>query len=149
MNYNVQLMTEDDIYNDLEVGNLSLQEAWTLSSLKKELKNPLAKYIIIKIDNKAIAFAGLWIVANEGQITNIAVHPDYRHNGLGNILIQSLIDNMNKWNCTSLTLEVRTSNIIARKLYTKYGFVEEGIRKNYYHNEDGTKEDAIIMWLRY
>ena len=62
--------------------------------------------------------------------------------------MEALINNMNTWNCNSLTLEVRNSNIIAKKLYSKYGFIEEGIRKNYYHNDDGTKEDAIIMWLR-
>ena len=148
MNYNIQLMTEDDILDILNIGNLSLKEAWTLSSLKNELKNPLARYLILKVDNKVIAFAGLWIVANEGQITNIAVHPDYRNNGFGNLLMKSLIDNMKNWNCNSLTLEVRSSNTIARKLYSKYGFIEEGIRKNYYHCDNGTKEEAIIMWLR-
>lgn len=141
-------MNEKDILDVLDVGNLSLREAWTLESLKKELQNPLAKYIVISSDSKVIAFAGLWIVAGEGQITNIAVHPNCRGKGLGNKLMEALINNMNTWNCNSLTLEVRNSNIIAKKLYSKYGFIEEGIRKNYYHNDDGTKEDAIIMWLR-
>lgn len=148
MNYNTRLMNEKDILDVLDVGNLSLREAWTLESLKKELQNPLAKYIVISSDSKVIAFAGLWIVAGEGQITNIAVHPNCRGKGLGNKLMEALINNMNTWNCNSLTLEVRNSNIIAKKLYSKYGFIEEGIRKNYYHNNDGTKEDAIIMWLR-
>ncbi|MDD5795194.1 ribosomal protein S18-alanine N-acetyltransferase [Clostridium sp. HCP1S3_B4] len=148
MNYNTRLMNEKDILDVLDVGNLSLREAWTLESLKKELQNPLAKYIVISSDSKVIAFAGLWIVAGEGQITNIAVHPNCRGKGLGNKLMEALINNMNTWNCNSLTLEVRNSNIIAKKLYSKYGFIEEGIRKNYYHNDDGTKEDAIIMWLR-
>lgn len=148
MNYNTRLMNEKDILDVLDVGNLSLREAWTLESLKKELQNPLAKYIVISSDSKVIAFAGLWIVAGEGQITNIAVHHNCRGKGLGNKLMEALINNMNTWNCNSLTLEVRNSNIIAKKLYSKYGFIEEGIRKNYYHNNDGTKEDAIIMWLR-
>lgn len=148
MNYNTRLMNEKDILDVLDVGNLSLKEAWTLESLKKELQNPLARYIVISSDSKVIAFAGLWIVAGEGQITNIAVHPNCRGKGLGNKLMEALINNMNTWNCNSLTLEVRNSNIIAKKLYSKYGFIEEGIRKNYYHNDDGTKEDAIIMWLR-
>ena len=69
-------MNEKDILDVLDVGNLSLREAWTLESLKKELQNPLAKYIVISSDSKVIAFAGLWIVAGEGQITNIAVHPN-------------------------------------------------------------------------
>ena len=76
MNYNTRLMNEKDILDVLDVGNLSLREAWTLESLKKELQNPLAKYIVISSDSKVIAFAGLWIVAGEGQITNIAVHPN-------------------------------------------------------------------------
>ena len=118
MNYNTRLMNEKDILDVLDVGNLSLREAWTLESLKKELQNPLAKYIVISSDSKVIAFAGLWIVAGEGQITNIAVHPNCRGKGLGNKLMEALINNMNTWNCNSLTLEVRNSNIIAKKLYS-------------------------------
>ena len=68
MNYNTRLMNEKDILDVLDVGNLSLREAWTLESLKKELQNPLAKYIVISSDSKVIAFAGLWIVAGGGQI---------------------------------------------------------------------------------
>ena len=97
------------------------------------------------MDNKVIGFAGLWTIVDEGHITNIAVHPDYRGKGIGSKLVKSLIDNSKDWYINDLTLEVRYSNKIAQNLYKKYGFIEEGIRKNYYADN---KEDAVIMWRR-
>ena len=85
----------------------------------------------------------MWIVFHEGDITNVAVHPDYRKQGVGNLLIDNLITLCKENNINSLTLEVRESNIPAQSLYKKHGFKEEGVRKNFYNNP---KENAIIMW---
>ena len=87
----------------------------------------------------------MWAIVDEGHITNIAVHPNFREKGVGTILLQSLIDHSKDWGCNSLTLEVRASNDAAKGLYKKFGFLEEGIRKNYYSDNE---EDAIIMWRR-
>jgi len=75
----------------------------------------------------------------------MAVHPKFRENGVGSILLTSLIDRCKDWGCNSLTLEVRSSNNAAKALYKKFGFLEEGLRKNYYRDNE---EDALIMWKR-
>lgn len=145
MSVTLSLMKESDLTDVLEISTLSLKESWSLDSFTKELTNPLAKYIVAKSNNKIIGFAGIWIIVDEGHITNIAVHPEYREKGVGSALVSSLIEKSKEWGCTALTLEVRFSNIPAQNLYKKYGFENDGIRKNYYHDNN---EDAIIMWKR-
>lgn len=120
---------------------------WTLDSITNELNNPLAKYIIAEDleTNKVIGFVGVWIVAGEGDITNIAVNPKYRKHGVASNLLLNLLDICKSLNCNDITLEVRESNIPAQNLYKKFDFKEEGIRKGYY-SDNG--ENAIIMWKR-
>lgn len=146
MNLTLKLMDELDLDGVLEVSSLSLKESWSKEAFAKELSNPLAKYIIAKSDDRIIGFAGVWIIVDEGHITNIAVHPDFRGQGIGSKLVDSLVEKSKTFGCNALTLEVRSSNIVAQNLYEKFGFISEGIRKNYYEDN---KEDALIMWKRY
>ncbi|EKY22202.1 ribosomal protein S18-alanine N-acetyltransferase [Clostridium celatum] len=120
---------------------------WTLDSINNELNNPLAKYVIAQdlSTNEVIGFVGMWIIAGEGDITNIAVNSSYRKQGIASNLFSKLIEFSKEFNCTDITLEVRASNTPAQNLYKKFGFQEEGIRKKYY-SDNG--EDAIIMWKR-
>jgi ribosomal-protein-alanine N-acetyltransferase len=90
-----------------------------------------------------IGFAGLWLMVDEAHITTIAVHPDYRGKGLGELELASLIDIANQIGAKWVTLEVRVSNYIAQNLYRKYGFREAGMRHRYYSDN---QEDALIMW---
>lgn len=146
MKIDISLMTEDDIDEVLNISDLSLKESWSRDSFFNELSNPVAKYLIAKVNDKVVGFAGIWTVLDEGQITNIAVHPDFRNIKIGSALVEGLISNLNEWKLNSITLEVRKSNIPAQNLYKKYGFKEEGLRKRFYSDN---KEDAIIMWYRY
>lgn len=141
----ISLMTEDDIDEVLNISDLSLKESWSRDSFFNELSNPVAKYLIAKVNDKVVGFAGIWTVLDEGQITNIAVHPDFRNIKIGSALVEGLISNLDDWKLNSMTLEVRKSNTPAQNLYKKYGFKEEGLRKRYYSDN---KEDAIIMWYR-
>lgn len=145
MNVTLNQMKASNLNDVLNVSSLSLKESWSRESLEKELSNPLAKYMVAEVNNKVVGFAGLWAICNEGHITNIAVHPNYRGQGIGSKLVESLIENSSSWYINSLTLEVRASNKIAQNLYKKYGFKEEGMRKHYYQDNN---EDAIIMWKR-
>ncbi len=90
-----------------------------------------------------IGFAGLWLMVDEAHITTIAVHPDYRHMGLGEFLLVNLIDIAYSIGAKWVTLEVRVSNYVAQNLYRKYGFREAGLRRRYYSDN---QEDALIMW---
>lgn len=141
--YKIEPMNFSHISGVFDVSTLSLPEAWSIDSIEKELSNKLAKYIVALDNDKVIGFVGMWIVFDEGDITNIAVHPDYRKRGIGDLLIDNLTSFCRENNINSLTLEVRESNIPAQRLYEKHEFKEEGIRKNFY---DNPKENAIIMW---
>ncbi|MFC1908053.1 ribosomal protein S18-alanine N-acetyltransferase [Chloroflexota bacterium] len=89
-----------------------------------------------------VGFAGFWIMAGEAHITNIAVRKLRRRQGVGELLLIAVIDLATGLNARIVTLEVRGSNTIAQSLYHKYGFIQAGIRHNYYIEN---KEDAVIM----
>ncbi len=89
-----------------------------------------------------VGFAGIWIMADEAHITNIAMRESYRRLGVGELLLISIIDRATELNARFITLEVRVSNTAAQSLYHKYGFNQVGLRRGYY-TDDG--EDAILM----
>jgi ribosomal-protein-alanine N-acetyltransferase len=89
-----------------------------------------------------IGFAGLWMLAGEAHITNIAVREKYRRRGTGEALLIGIIELAIKLEAHLITLEVRASNSDAQKLYAKYGFVRVGLRRGYY-TDNG--EDAVLM----
>jgi ribosomal-protein-alanine N-acetyltransferase len=90
-----------------------------------------------------VGYGGLWLNVDEGHVTTIAVAPEYRGRGIGELLLNGLIDQALTLNTDMLTLEVRVSNIVAQQLYLKYGFRTSGTRPRYY-TDNG--EDALIMW---
>ena len=89
-----------------------------------------------------IGFSGIWMMAGEAHITNIAVREQYQRQGIGELLLVSTIDLSREQQAEMMTLEVRESNKIAQNLYSKYGFKQTGIRRGYYLDN---REDAIIM----
>lgn len=138
-------MSIDDIDDVVEVENNCFSIPWSKASFLREIENnEVALYLVAKIENKAVGYIGVWRIIDEGHITNVAVHSDYRGLGIGSMLVSELLSLCKKDGINSFTLEVRKSNDIAQKLYRKYGFEERGIRKNYYEDN---KEDAVIMWL--
>lgn len=139
----VEKMTASTIVDVKDICDRSFSVPWSLTSLEKELTNPNASYIIVKLGEKIVGFGGIWVVFDEATVINIAVHPDYRGIHISDIIMENLINKAKSMGASSMTLEVRISNIPAIKLYEKYGFIIEGTRKNFY---DNPKEDAHIMW---
>ncbi|NEP14389.1 MAG: ribosomal protein S18-alanine N-acetyltransferase [Symploca sp. SIO2C1] len=84
-----------------------------------------------------------WSILEEAHITILAVHPDWRHQGLGQLLLYALLRNATKCQLERATLEVKPSNQAALSIYRKFGFIEAGRRRNYYQD---TGEDALILW---
>ena len=139
-------MELSDIEDILVVEKLSFSIPWSRDSFEKEIvDNNLAIYLVARVNEKAVGYIGMWKVLNEGHITNVAVHPEFRHQGIGDQLVSELLSLCEKENIDLVTLEVRKRNQNAIRLYEKHGFVAEGIRKAYYQDN---KEDAIIMWKR-
>ena len=118
-------------------------DPWSKKSLMDELKNNLARYLVADLNGKIVGYVGIWLIVDEGHITNVAVHSDYRGQRIGDRLVHEMVELCKKEGIFSMTLEVRKSNTVAQNLYRKYGFKMAGIRKEYYNDN---KEDAIIMW---
>lgn len=99
-------------------------------------------FAAVDAQGQVLGYAGMLTVFDEGYIENVAVHPSFRRAGIGAALIQKLLEQGAVQDLSFLTLEVRESNVPARRLYEKYSFVTVGIRKNYYEKP---KENAILM----
>ena len=139
----IRPMTIDDVDGVFEVEKNCFEHYWSKGEFEKEMKNDVARYLVADIDGKIVGYVGIWFVAGEGHIKNVAVHSDYRGQKIGDILIKHLVKICKDNNIFAMTLEVRVSNIVAQNLYKKYGFKLAGIRKEYYSDN---KEDAMIMW---
>ncbi|WFA08717.1 ribosomal protein S18-alanine N-acetyltransferase [Tissierella sp. Yu-01] len=137
-------MELEDLDQIMEIENEAFTTPWSRNAFTMEITdNLLAKYIIAEVDGKVAGYAGIWLIIDEGHITNIAVKKEYQGQGIGKYLIMGLIDYCKKQSIINMTLEVRKSNTIAQNLYKKYGFIDCGIRPNYYADDH---EDAVIMW---
>lgn len=139
----IEMMTSKDIDGVFEVEKNCFEHHWSKESFKKELINENARYLVAKLGGKIVGYVGIWLILDEGHITNVAVHNDYRGQKIGDKLVQALVNLCKENNINSMTLEVRVSNTVAQSLYKKYGFKLAGIRKEYYSDN---KEDAMIMW---
>ncbi len=117
-------------------------EAWSEKSIASELDNKLSLWIVADDGGKVLGYVGSQTVLDETDMMNIAVHPDFRHQGIATGLIVGLIGALKLRGSHCLTLEVRASNEPAKRLYEKLGFIQVGLRKNYYRNP---KEDACIL----
>ena len=118
---------------------------WSLDSIEIELLNEDKKlYYVVEDANGVVGYAGVWLVYDEGQITNIAIRPSARRQGFGAKLTSALIEECFKRGMHEIFLEVRISNLSALSLYRQLGFTVKGMRKNYYSEP---KEDAYIMSL--
>lgn len=140
----VREMQESDIDRIVEIEQESFSPPWSREAFLLELtRNILAKYIVVEVEGRVVGYGGIWLIIDEGHITNIAIDKEYRGLGLGNKLLEGLIQLCIDRDIKAITLEVRKSNEIAKGLYKKYGFKEYGVRPGYYTNNN---EDAIIMW---
>ena len=102
-------------------------------------------YLVAELDGRIVGHCGVRNLLGEGEITNVAVHPDYRNRGIAGAMLTELLDRGGRMGIEAFTLEVRAGNVSAVHLYEKAGFVTEGVRKGFY---DMPKEDALIMWKR-
>lgn len=113
---------------------------WNYNILSSELKSSNSKYFVLKQADEIIGFAGILIVLDEAEITNIVIKKSYRGKHLSSILMKYLITYCVENNIKKIHLEVCSKNKIAINLYTKFGFTQVGLRKKYYKNSD-----AILM----
>ena len=138
----VGLMTLDDVDAVHEIEAACFKTPWSKESFRHEVtENACARYVVLREDGRAIAYAGVWFILDEAHITNIAVHPDRRGMGYGERVTREMIQLAADSGMNWMTLEVRRSNKIAQNLYHKLGFIDVGYRKRFYQGI----EDALIM----
>ena len=140
-NIEIHEMKFQDLNLIAETLETDFDNFWNYNVFKTELENGNSKYLVAKINNQIVGFAGIIPIVDECEISNIVVHKDFRNQKIGSSLLEALIDLAISFNIKIINLEVRKSNVPAIKLYEKYGFEVCGIRKNYYNNT----EDAILM----
>ena len=121
-------------------------EAWSEKSVTSELTNALSLWLVADDNGRVAGYVGSQTVMDETDMMNVAVHPDYRKQGIATALIVGLVEELRKKGSHCLTLEVRASNENAISLYRKLDFQQIGLRKNYYHNP---KEDALILRMEF
>lgn len=141
----IRRMDISDIDQVLQVEQASFSSPWSRDIFIQELtNNPYAHYFVLVKDDKIIGYVGMWLILGDAQITNIAVLPEYRGRKYGEKLFRHAMEYSICHGIKRLSLEVRVSNIVAQKMYRKFGLVPGGIRKNYYTDNH---EDAIVMWV--
>jgi ribosomal-protein-alanine N-acetyltransferase len=128
----------------LEIENLSFSTPWSLKGFLQELENPVAQLWALMSDGILRGYFCSWMIREEMQLLDLAVHPKHRRQGYGSLLLTRMIDLAFAREVSRIWLEVRLSGSSARALYENFGFVESGLRKNYYTDPP---EDALIMSL--
>ena len=135
-------MTSAHVVQIAELEKRCFNDPWSENSIASELNNRLSCWLVALEGDVVIGYVGSQTVLGETDMMNIAVHPDYRNQGVAKNLIQTLMDTLSGQGSHSLMLEVRQSNEPAKNLYASLGFETVGIRKNYYRNP---KENALIL----
>ncbi len=136
-------MVPEDAAGVEQVEKASFAVPWSRQAFWQEAASERAFYLLVLDDERIIGYAGTWIILDEAQVTNVAIAPDYRRQGIGSQLMTALIDAVKARGASAMTLEVRPSNTAALALYTSFGFRDTGRRPGYYQDNG---EDAIIMW---
>lgn len=138
----IKTMTEDHVPQIAEIEKLCFSDPWSEKSVASELSNRLSLWLVALDGDTVAGYVGSQSVLDEADMMNVAVHPDYRRQGIGRDLVLTLTEALQKKGIRGLMLEVRQSNAPAIALYEKLGFQQVGLRPNYYRNP---KENALIL----
>lgn len=143
MHVRIVPMNADHLDQVAELERICFPDPWSRNMLAEELDNALSAFLVALDDeDNVVGYAGLQVILDEGTITNVAVRPECRRQGIAGKLLQVFLDFAQGNQLAFLTLEVRASNYDAIALYGSRGFRSVGRRKNYYEHP---REDAIIM----
>ena len=138
-------MKVEDLPEMLAIETASFKTPWTEPLFYNEISKNIALSRVAKINNKIAGYLCANLIIDEGHILNLAVHPEYRGQGVASFMIGEMVEIMKDNSCRSVFLEVRASNEGARTIYEKFGFTLLSTRKDYYISP---VEDAVVMVLR-
>ena len=138
----ITLMESTHVSQVAQLEKLCFSAPWSENSISSELTNPLSCWLVALDGDRVAGYVGSQTVLDESDMMNIAVDPQYRRQSIAQALVEELVKCLARKGSRCLTLEVRASNAGAIALYGKLGFVQVGLRKNYYRNP---REDAMIL----
>lgn len=139
----IRPMALADLPSVAQIERSSFRAVWPPQAYRQEIEtNRLAHYLVAQVADRVVGYGGVWLMVDEAHITTFAVDPRYRRRRIGERLLLALLDLAAERLAREATLEVRLSNLPARRLYEKYGFRPVGVRPRYY-SDNG--EDALIM----
>jgi ribosomal-protein-alanine N-acetyltransferase len=116
---------------------------WSSRLFEEELTRSNRVYLVARVGDRVVGYAGLLMIADDGHVATVAVDPAWQRRGIATRLLRELVRGALALGANQLTLEVRTSNLGAQDLYRRFGFAPAGARKAYYADNG---EDAIVMW---
>lgn len=134
----IENMNSQHLDGVVNIENICFANPWTRADLEAQLTLDTSHFAVATVDEKVVGYMGLQVFSGEGYVTNVAVLPEYRRQGIAKMLIEKQLQN----EMSFITLEVRESNLPAIKLYESCGFENVGIRPKFYSNPT---ENAIIM----
>lgn len=137
-------MCASDLDGVMRIEEASFTTPWSRSAMEEESVNRAAYYVVAERDGEVLGYGGAWLVIDEAHITNVAVLPQARNQGVGRSILQAMIDFFRSVDIRIALLEVRVGNEPAKALYKKIGFKVLSVRKKYYADNG---EDAYVMLL--
>lgn len=137
----IEKMSREHLSEVASIEEMSFSLPWSLESLELMLTEQASALVALE-DGRVLGYVGMMCVLDEGQIINVAVHPDARRCGVGRTLMEAAEAYAKERGIVFLSLEVRESNIAARSLYSSLGWEEQGIRKGFYSHP---VENACVM----
>jgi ribosomal-protein-alanine N-acetyltransferase len=142
--FSIRSMMTSDIAAVTRIERASFTTVWPSDAFYNELTtNKLAHYFVGLLDDRIVAYGGIWVILEDSHVTTLAVDREHRGHGFGEVLLLRLIDEAIERGGAWMTLEVRESNGVAQRLYRKYGFTTVTMRTGYYSDDN---ESALIMW---
>ena len=139
----IRPMERADVSRVHEIECTCFRSPWSKLALLGELRNEVARYLVMEVDGVICGYGGMWVLFEEAHVTNVAIMPDYRGTGRGKRLMLAMMRLAVKNGAEKMTLEVRESNIVAQRLYAGLDFEQNGFRPGYYSD---TGEGAKLLW---
>jgi len=140
--FKLREMTRADLNKVLDIERKSFEQPYTREIFEQELKIKVANLWVATHRKNILGYIDFWVVADEVELISIAVHPQFKRMGVGEMLLREMIHFVELKGLSFIYLDVRESNLTAQKLYSKFGFSKVGVRRRYYSDN---QEDAIIM----
>ena len=134
--------TVDDLDEIVAIENVSFRNPFTRNLFEMELRLDIAHLWVVKRSGRVAGYLDFWQIGPEMHLINIAVHPEWRRQGIARSLLEFMIDFASQHRVKEIVLDVRVSNEGAISLYKKYSFRPIAVRKKYYQDND---EDALVM----